>query len=134
MQSRMFTAADPRIFAAGWLSNSGAVPRDDRDRGRLRRRQRGNLAEDLVHHLGASSKSRHDLMPVYQLCRSGLVVTGEQRDCFDRHAMSGQQRYKRMSQLAGDPCAAQPRSLGDLTELPADIVIIEWRPDGGAEY
>src|SRR5215467_9274394 len=92
-----------------------------------------NLAEDQVHHLGASSKGGHDLMPVNQFCRSGLVVTGQQRDCFGRHAMSGQQRYERMPQLAGNPCAAQPRSLGDLTELSADIVIIEWRPDGGAE-
>ncbi len=47
--------------------------------------------------------------------------------------MSGQQRYKRMPQLAGNPCAAQPRGLDDLTELSADIVIIERRPDGGTE-
>ena len=53
------------------------------------RSQSNFLAEDLVHHLGAPSKSRHDLMPVYQLCRGDLVVPGEQRNRLDRHAMGG---------------------------------------------
>lgn len=67
------------------------------DYGRLGRRRLGSLlTEDLVHDLGASSKGRHDLMPVDQLGRGCLVVSGEQRDRFDRHAMSGQQRYERM--------------------------------------
>lgn len=48
-----------------------------------------SLAEDLVHDLGAPGQGRHDLMPVHQLGRGGLVVPGQQCDRFHWHAMGG---------------------------------------------
>ena len=101
---------------------------------RLGRRQPGSLLmEDLVHDLGAPSKDRHDLMPVDQFGCGRLVVAGEQRDCFDRHAMRGQQRDERMPQLPWHSGVAKPGGLGDLAELPADVVVVKGRADGGGE-
>src|SRR5215468_6289720 len=91
------------------------------------------LAEDLVHDLRASGKCWHDLVSVDQLGRGGLVVPREQRYRFHRHAMRGQQRYERMSQLPRHPRAAKPGGLGDLAKLPPDVVIIKRRADCGRE-
>jgi hypothetical protein len=76
------------IEAANRFERAHGLIRPSVDLGRLGRCQLGKLlAEDLVHHLSASGKGGHDLMPVDQLCRGGLVVPGEQRDRLDRHAM-----------------------------------------------
>ena len=94
------------------------------DGGWLGCRQLGKfLAEDLVHDLRASGKGWHDVVPVDQLGRSGLVVSSEQRYRLHRHTMRRQQRYERMPQLPWHPRAAKPGGLGDLAKLPPDQII-----------
>ena len=91
MQSRMLARADPHVPAQRM---DACLPRPSRSSWS---RSAGNLlAEDLVHDLRASGKGGHDLVPVDQLGRGGLIVPGEQRDCFHRHAMRGQQGHKRV--------------------------------------
>ena len=87
--------------AVRWLSASRVVlrgfVRSSRWFGFGRGHQLGKLlAEDLVHDFCASGECWHDLVPVDQLGRGGLIVSREQRDCFHRHAMRGQQRYERV--------------------------------------
>lgn len=80
-----------RRVAVAVRSSASWIRSAEVDRERLGGGQPGSLlAEDLIHHLGAPSKGRHDLISVDQLCRGGLIVPGEQRDRFDRHAMRGQ--------------------------------------------
>ena len=81
------------------------------------------LASGQVGHgeLGALGQSRHDLMPVEQLGRGGLVVPGQQRDRLHRHAMSRQQRQERVPKLPRHPRVTQPSRLGDHPELPPHV-------------
>ncbi len=84
------TCHRPQHLVYGWncVYRLGGFVRPAWNRDRLGRRLQSKfLAEDLVHHLGAPSKGRHDLMPVNEFGRGGLVVPGQQGDRLDRDAM-----------------------------------------------